>query len=86
MSDTHELLKLKAEGLHEWQIELYEQELRFCYVNARYTSKACGGHGKAHQNELIAEKYKEKIKEFGGRVPTEKEVNRWGKFNGEGSY
>jgi len=86
MSNTHELLHLKAEKLSGWQVEAYEQDFRFCYVNARYTAKVCGGHGKANQNELIAEKWKEKIKEFGGKVPTEKEVNRWGKFNGEGSY
>lgn len=70
----------------EHQIQYWRKEFRKYYANAMVTYKECGGHNKAYWNEKACEKWKNKIIEFGGEVPSDKEACAWGFFNGDGSY
>jgi len=70
----------------EHRIEYWIKKFRTFYANAMVTYKECGGHNKAFHNERACEKWKGKIIEFGGEVPSDKEACAWGFFNGDGSY
>ena len=86
MDNEKEYLERKPDGMQDWQIEALVKDYRAFYVNSVYTGKSAGGHGKAFYNEQRAKEWKKKILEFGGKVPTNREVNAWGRFNGKGSY
>ena len=86
MINDKEYLERKPNGMQDWQIEALVKDYRAFYANSVYTGKSAGGHGKAFNNEQRAKEWKKKILQFGGKVPTNREVNAWGRFNGEGSY
>ena len=69
-----------------WQKESLLKYYRVFYVNAYATHLECGGHNKAFWNETALKKWGEKIKEFGGEIPSRDEVSKFGIFNGAGSY
>ena len=73
------------EGLPHHLVEYYAQDYRFRYANALVTHCVCGGHGKAERNEQLAKIWAKKVKEFGGKVPSQKEALSWGRFNAVGS-
>jgi hypothetical protein len=83
--EEKEYLERTPKDMSGWQIESLTKSYRQFYVNAVFTGMSAGGHGKAHYNEMRAKQWKEKIVEFGGKVPTKKEVSDWGRFNGDGS-
>ena len=77
---------LSARDKEDWQRKALLKDYRRFYANALVTYMECGGHNKAHYNEVAMSKWASKIIEFGGQVPPEAEALRWGVFNGDGSY
>ena len=55
-------------------------------ANARKTGSTCGGHTKAHFNNVAVEEYRTELALRGASIPIDKELYAQGSFNGVGSY
>jgi hypothetical protein len=64
--------------------ELETNELRQWYMNA-YATRGCLGHKKHHRNRHLTELYREELQSRGANVPSDEEVKKFGRFNGQGS-
>lgn len=61
-------------------------KLRSCYCNARITCVHARGHKKEGMNKIIAKDYARELSRRETDVPTENEVDKYGVFNGDGSW
>ena len=55
-------------------------------ANAMKTGATCGGHTKAHHNNMIAAEYRTELVSRGETIPSDKELYAQGSFNGAGSF
>ena len=62
-----------------------EHELLTYYQNAAATDCGSLGHGKGHRNEILAEKYADKLRSMGVEVPDYYEAAELGEYNGPGA-
>ena len=63
---------------------LETSELKQWYMNASQT-RGCLGHKKCERNRRLTYLYQEELEKRGEAIPTKEEVEKYGKFNGEGS-
>ena len=55
-------------------------------ANAMKTGATCGGHTKAHYNNMASSEYREELVSRGETIPSDKELYAQGSFNGAGSW
>jgi len=55
-------------------------------ANAMKTGANCGGHTKAHHNNMIAAEYRAELASRGESIPSNEELYAQGAFNGAGSF
>jgi hypothetical protein len=63
-----------------------KEELIQMLANAMTTGATCGGHSKAHSNDMIADEYRETLRVLGVKVPCNQDLYKAGVFNGKGAY
>jgi hypothetical protein len=63
---------------------LETSELKQWYMNA-YETKSCLGHKKHDRNLRLTILYREELEKRGEAIPSREDIDKYGKFNGEGS-
>jgi len=77
---THRLVL--SEDFHHYT----NDDLRQFYCNAKATYCLCLGHGKTARNKEAYEHYAYELTARDADVPTDEEVEKYGQFNGQGSW
>lgn len=55
-------------------------------ANCKVTGATCGGHNKAHWNDVRVREITEELRKRGVEIPTDRWLYDNGTFNGQGAY